>query len=262
MQRIGPHDRHGGCHGGDGPATHADFPHRDSDSYDAGKAASWQEQVVEFAVSKGIVANFTNYDTSATRGFVFEAGNNAIVATEEVVEECDEVSQLLGLCGGEEMTEEETTEEETVVVSGDNVLSAELSADTAEGTDLPELANGVEVLSFDVTAGSEDVSITGLELERIGFGEAAADEVAVYTEEGRASKVKSFSDSDDIASLTFSPAIVVKAGETRTLTAKVNTSDLNGEFAVSVKNITASSTVEAKLNPSNAGSPREVRLSM
>ncbi|MBT3727046.1 S-layer homology domain-containing protein [bacterium] len=119
-------------------------------SYDTSNSASWQEQVVAFAVSKGVVSNFSNYDTSATRGFVFEAGNNAIIASEEVASEetCDEVSKLLGLCGEEEATEEETTEEvvteeetteeeTTTPVSTDNVLTAELSADTAEGTDLP-----------------------------------------------------------------------------------------------------------------------------
>lgn len=210
-------------------------------------AAMWQSQTVAFAADKGIVNSFTNYDTPATRGFIFEAAHQAINSTEEVVEECDEVSQLLGLCGeemAEETPSEETPSEETVVVSGDNVLMAELSAMTPTGSDLPSDATGVDVLSFDVTAGSEDVSITGVELERTGFGEAAADSVAMYTEEGRASKVKSFNDSDDMANLTFSPAVVVKAGETRTLTAKVNIAS-SGQFQVAVSNITASSTVEA-----------------
>ena len=226
----------------------------DEYAYDAGQAGSWMEQVVAFAVSKGVVANFTNYDTAATRGFVFEAGNNAIVASEEVADDCDEVSQLLGLCGDDEDVATDDEEEDTetpVVISGDNVLSAELSADTAEGTDLPENATGVEVLSFDITAGSEDVSVTGVELGRLGFGEAAADEAAIYTEEGRASKIKSFSDSDDSVNLTFSPAVVVKAGETRTMIVKVNTATDNGEFAVSVLNITASSTVDAATIVSN-----------
>ena len=225
----------------------------DEYAYDAGLATSWMEQVVAFAVDKGVVKNFTNYDTAATRGFVFEAGNEAMMASEEVVEECDEVSQLLGLC--DEVADDNGDDEggdDVVVISGDNLLMAELSATTAAGTDLPLAANGVNVLSFDVTAGSEDVSITAMELERTGFGESAADEVAVYSEEWRASKVKSFSDSDDTANLTFSPAVVIKAGETRTLTAKVNTHASNlGEFAVSVTNITASSTVDAATIVSN-----------
>ena len=153
-------------------------------SYDTSNSASWQEQVVAFAVSKGVVSNFSNYDTSATRGFVFEAGNEAMTASEEVVEECDEVSQLLGLC--DEVADDNGDDEggdDVVVISGDNLLMAELSATTPAGTDLPVGANGVNVLTFDVTAGSEDVSITAMELERTGFGESAADEVAVYSEE-------------------------------------------------------------------------------
>ncbi|MBT4947914.1 MAG: hypothetical protein HON27_17350, partial [Candidatus Marinimicrobia bacterium] len=76
-------------------------------------------------------------------------------------------SQLLGLC--DEVADDNGDDEggdDVVVISGDNLLMAELSATTPAGTDLPKLANGVEVLSFDVTAGSEDVSITAMELER------------------------------------------------------------------------------------------------
>ena len=220
----------------------------DEYAYDAGLATSWMEQVVAFAVDKGVVKNFTNYDTAATRGFVFEAGSEALImASDEVVEECDEVSQLLGLC--DEVADDNGDDEggdDVVVISGDNLLMAELSADTPAGADLPQWATGVEILKFDVTAGSEDVSITAVELERVGFGESSADKVAVYTEEWRASKAKSFNDSDDVANVTFSPAVVVKAGATRTLIVKVNTdASEQGEFAISVANITASSTVDA-----------------
>ncbi len=219
----------------------------DEYAYDSNNSASWQEQVVDFAVSKGVVSNFSNYDTAATRGFVFEAGNNAIIASEEVAETCDEVSQLLGLCGeetAEETTEEETTEE-TVVVSGDNVLTAELSADTPVGGDLPLIAEGVSVLAVDVTAGSEDVSISSVDLKRTGFGAASAvDGAAVFADGERVSKYKTFNSNDE-AVLTFSPALNVKAGETTTLVVKVNAEDDTGEFAISLENITASSTVEA-----------------
>ncbi len=56
---------------------------------------TWQEQVVDFAVEKGAVANFTNYDTSATRGFVFEVGASAM-ESEEVVSDDDLLEDLLG----------------------------------------------------------------------------------------------------------------------------------------------------------------------
>ena len=47
-------------------------------TYDSTLSTSWQEQVVAFAVEKGILSSFTNYDASATRGFVFEVGANAM----------------------------------------------------------------------------------------------------------------------------------------------------------------------------------------
>ncbi|MDD2871380.1 MAG: S-layer homology domain-containing protein, partial [Candidatus Gracilibacteria bacterium] len=50
----------------------------DEYAYDSTLGTSWQEQVVDFAVAKGVIADFTNYNTPATRGFVFEAGNEAI----------------------------------------------------------------------------------------------------------------------------------------------------------------------------------------
>ena len=46
--------------------------------YDSTKWNSWQEQVVNFAVDKWIVDNFSDYDIPATRGFVFEVAANAL----------------------------------------------------------------------------------------------------------------------------------------------------------------------------------------
>lgn len=44
-------------------------------NYDANKAGSWQEQLVDYSVQQGIVTNFTDYNSAATRGWVFEAGD-------------------------------------------------------------------------------------------------------------------------------------------------------------------------------------------
>jgi len=44
----------------------------------------------------------------------------------------------------------------------------------------------------------------------------------LFTENGRVSKAKSFN-SDDVASVTFSPSLTLKAGETIELTAVVST---------------------------------------
>jgi hypothetical protein len=127
----------------------------DAYAYDAAKGTSWQEQVVAFAVENGVASNFTNYDTAATRGFVFDAGSSALAAGETADEE-DLLGDLLGGLLGDDTdtdtdTDEETTDEE-VVVSGDNVLTVTLSPETPDGTDFPSDADGVLVASYDFTA--------------------------------------------------------------------------------------------------------------
>lgn len=50
---------------------------RDDYSFDASKEGTWQEQVVAYGVDQVIVDPFTDYDTPATRGWVFEAWKSA-----------------------------------------------------------------------------------------------------------------------------------------------------------------------------------------
>jgi len=46
---------------------------------------AWQKEVVSFAVSKWVVKNFTDYNTLAQRGWIFEIANFSIVVKEEEV---------------------------------------------------------------------------------------------------------------------------------------------------------------------------------
>ncbi|MDR1945369.1 MAG: hypothetical protein LBQ59_04870 [Candidatus Peribacteria bacterium] len=68
--------------------------------YDATLGTTWQQQVVAFAVKNGVTTNFTNYDTPATRGFIFEAGASAkkLVSQEQPSDMEDIMCQLLGIC--------------------------------------------------------------------------------------------------------------------------------------------------------------------
>ena len=59
----------------------------------------------------------------------------------------------------------------------------------------------------------------------------------------RISKIKTFNSSTDEATVNFSPAVVIKAGETKTLTAKINTA-ATGNFAVELVSVDANATVE------------------
>lgn len=50
-----------------------------NDEYESVKWAwNWQKQVVDFAVSKGIISNFTDYNSKATRSFVFDTWANIL----------------------------------------------------------------------------------------------------------------------------------------------------------------------------------------
>lgn len=232
----------------------------DEYSYDSSSDNSWQEQVVWFAVSKGIVSNFTNYDDSATRGFVFEVANNAMVASEEVVEACDEVSQLLGLCDEDTTTDTttDTTSEDTtdtVVVSGSNSLTVSLSPDTPAASTIPADVNGIPVAKFDFTAWSEDLTVTQITLTRRGLSDKdTIESLAIFTDEGRASNEKNDNQENDTeAQITLTNGwVVIKAWETRTLSIIADVANANtasqDEFALEVTEVVASTTVEELTN--------------
>ena len=55
-------------------------------SYDENNSKWWQEQIVDFAVSEWIVKRFYDYNTHATRGWVFEIADFSIQIKEEKIE--------------------------------------------------------------------------------------------------------------------------------------------------------------------------------
>jgi hypothetical protein len=134
-------------------------------------------------------------------------------------------------------------------MTGDEELVATLSANTPKGGNLAKNVTGVEALKFDVTAGDSDVTISSIELSREGFGIDSVEQAVIVTDSVR-SKVRSFN-SDDEATLTFSPALVIKAGETKELTVKVTTSADLGEFRIAVDAINSNADVELETIVSN-----------
>lgn len=216
-------------------------------------AAKWQEQVVAYAASKGVVASFSDYGTAATRGFVFSVANNAM-AEEEVTDEID-LEKLLGLGGDDEDETETTTEgedtETTTTVSGSSELEVSLSAETPAAATVPGAVNGLPVAKFDFTAGSEDVTVTQITLKRRGLSDKATiTSLAIFSEEGRASNGKNDNQENDTeAQLNLSDGgVVVKAGETRTLTVVADlgaaATAAQDEFSLEVVNVVANATVE------------------
>ena len=117
-----------------------------------------------------------------------------------------------------------------------NTLTVALNPATPAGTDVASGADSVLVAKVDLTAGNSDVTVTELNFERTGFGEDAADKVALYINGARLTKAKS-ANSDDEFNVPVSPALVVKAGETVTVDVRVDTSDKTGEFALRLNNV-------------------------
>jgi len=112
---------------------------------------------------------------------------------------------------------------------------------------LPKWANGISVAKFDLTAGSQDVSISSVQLKRVGLGASSVvREVALFSNDSRISKIRTFGSSDDLVDIALSPALVLKAGSTETLTVKVNTEDganISGLFSVQLTSLTSSANV-------------------
>lgn len=221
----------------------------DAYAYDASKGTTWQEQVVAFAVANGIVSNFTNYDTAATRGFVFEAGANAMSSTED--EEMDDIiCTLLGTCGTEEdntSEEDDNTTVTTPVVTGGNVEVSLNPASAVNGTQIPN--NGtVRFAKVDFTAGSQDVSVNTVEVKSLGLASVPTGTRVFFEKNGKRLSGKAAFSSDRTAVVSFAPALVVKAGSTETL-------DLYVELATTAGNdFQFSGTITSSSANNNNGS--------
>ncbi len=222
-------------------------------SFDSSKTSSWQEQVVAFAVNEDIVSTFTDYDASATRGWVFKVGADSMETTTD--DDDDLLGDLLGdLTDDEEDdtdTTTDTTDDTTTVISGDNVLTVSLSPETPVAATVPGAVNGLPAASFDFTAGSEDVTITQITIKRRGLSDNnTLESLAVFTDTGRASNEKNDNQENDTeAQLNLSDGgVVVKAGETRTLSIVVDLGNVaaaaQDEFALELTSLVANSNIE------------------
>ena len=207
--------------------------------------ATWQEEVVAYAVSNDVLASsFSDYNTSALRGWVFNVADTAMNTEDEI--------DLPGIIPGiDDIDTDETTDTtDPVVTPGDNELVVTLSANTPNGATVPGKISGLPVAKFDFTAGSEDVTISALTVKRTGLSNASTlTALAIFSEEGRASKSKDDTQENNTqAELTLSNGgLVVKAGETQTLTVVADIASqtaANGtEFAIELLNVNASSEV-------------------
>ena len=67
----------------------------DDYSYNSAESGSWQQQVVAYASDKLIVDSFTDYNTPATRGWVFETWADAMSSCGEDKEALEILEELL-----------------------------------------------------------------------------------------------------------------------------------------------------------------------
>ncbi len=220
--------------------------------YDESKGTSWQEQVVAFAAMNGVVSSFTNYDTPATRGFVFEAG--AAAMTSSVEEEDDILSDLLeGLLDDEDTSSEDnnTNEEDDVVVTPSYGTDVEVTLNPMSANSQTVPNTGLVTFGkFDITAGSEDSAITSIKLERSGLSQRS-DISRVYFEQNskRISSRGSVNIDDEII-VSFTPALVVKAGSTETIDLVVELAagaDTGAEHKFAIVEVEASTDVANNL---------------
>lgn len=179
--------------------------------------ADWQADFVSYAVENGFVSSFSDYNTAATRGFVFSV---AAAATTE--EEGDDILSELDKLLGDSDDEKTTTEEDddtTTVVSGDSELMVELSPLSPNASIVAAGKDRTPFLAFDVTAGSSDVELDDILITYVGLSDSSGfDKLAVYLGNDKVTKQSSKGfDSDEEADLTFENDTVIKAGETKTL---------------------------------------------
>jgi len=195
-------------------------------------AATWQAETVTFAVNNNIVTSFSDYNTPATRAFVFEVAYNAMntCPIEEV--ECDSVMEALGIC---EVTPTEPTDPTDPTVPASNEgASVKLSAQTPTDGAIAAASPRTAILAVDVAAADVDLELKDLDLEYTGItgayydsnadgdlldaGEYGIVELAAYLDNEKISKGtgKKF-DNENKETLKIEKDTVIKAGETKTI---------------------------------------------
>lgn len=192
----------------------------DEYTYNANLSTTWQQQVVAFAVSKGVTSNFVNYDTPATRGFVFLAGANAMEAGSTTGND-DDIKQimceLLGICDDETNPDENNGDDnETPIVVTGGGLEVTLNPKTPAAMTIPKTGL-IPFGKIDFTAGKEDVEINSITLKREGLSNRTDIRRAYFEKNGIRVSNRSNVGIDELVTITFTPAFVVTAGSTQTL---------------------------------------------
>ncbi|MCH8518617.1 S-layer homology domain-containing protein [Candidatus Gracilibacteria bacterium] len=190
------------------------FQARDIERYEN---ADWRVGYVEAAVDMGLSASFTDFDTAATRGEVFIMMANAIDAT--MLDDDDDLDDLLcailGTCDDDDDVVDPTDPTDPIVVVGGDVMVS-LNPMSPAAQTVPN-SGLVPFGKFDVTAGDSDTSISSITLTREGLSQRSDVRRVYFERNGVRVSNRAGVTIDDKALISFSPALVVQAGQTVTL---------------------------------------------
>jgi len=216
--------------------------------------------------AKVISESFTDYNTSAKRGWIFMAGANSLEAKDE--EPTNDLCELFGTCDDEKPTDEKPVDEkptdekptdETPTTPSDvegKLLEVSLSPESPRnGERIPVDTPRVTMMKLEVSAGDEDVEMKKITLDATGFGAPEfIDDIVLYDAKGdKVSRQRNMSKSNQNVELDFINDFTVKAGTTQTLTVSVmidgQTNDATGAkngdvFGLKVSELDASATVK------------------
>lgn len=224
------------------------FQARDLERYES---SDWRVGYVDAAVDMGLTEAFTDYDAPATRGQVFVWIAAAIDATMEDDEDDldDLLCAILGTCEDDEDTvdpTDPTTPTDPIVVVGGDVMVS-LNPMSASAQTVPN-SGLVPFGKFDVTAGDSDASISAITLKREGLSMRQDIRRVYFERNGTRVSSRANVTVDNTVLLTFSPALVVRAGQTVTLDLVV---ELDGPATVGAEHrfaVLTASDVEANGN--------------
>ncbi len=218
-----------------------------------GNDADFRKGYVDGALAAWIITeSFTDYNTPAIRGWIFQ------VAAEAVDDSWDDdgLGGLFGdLLGDLDWDDNSSNDNSSNGWSNSaatwDSLVVSLSPVTPSSATIPWGISGLPVAKFDFTAGSTDVTINTLTLKRRGLSNKnTLTALAAFTDDGRASKAKDDTQENNTeAQLTLTnPGVVVKAGETKTITIVADVASqsiANGaEFAIELVDVVANGNVD------------------
>ena len=191
-------------------------------------AANWQAETVAFAVQKGVTTSFSDYNTEATRGWIFSVASDA---RDSMNTGTDLLGSLLGNLGDtttDTTTTTPTTTTTTTTTTTDTTTTTPAptgAADVTVSLNPDSLANGsqipnVGVVRFakvDFTAGSQDATLNTVKISKKTLASVPAWTRIWFEKNGKRISGKAAFSSDNTAIVSFAPSYVVMAGETATL---------------------------------------------